>query len=184
MPDTIHVAGNQPGVERLRVGVDFLIRPSRPGDSHLIADSWRRSYEDSEFARTPSLDVYIRSQRAAVLMALEGGEAVVAHDPEDDDHLLGWLCFRRPDVLHYIFVKDFSRGKGIGRALFQHVFPPGTERVYATHVRTWALPTKLSARVRHEGSGGSGRRQQVWAPTWKLFGVWVNFNPFLLLIER
>lgn len=167
--------------ERMVRGRDFEIRPGEERDAAFIRDSWRRSYSDppSDFAIAPDLDTFFRCQKAAIEMALAGGEVLVACDP-DPEHAkrvaLGWICFKRPNVLHYVYVKEGWKGVGLGRALFDAAFPSSEERIFASHVHTVTATTKLV--VRHTKKGPDHKHP---VPSWWMFGRRIQFNPFLVL---
>jgi|1185.fasta_scaffold518409_1 GNAT superfamily N-acetyltransferase len=165
-------------LEPLVVGRDYRLRAFVEADRQLVRDSWRRSYSGpwSDFARAPTFDAFMRGQSAAMDHALASSEAVIACAPDLDDQILGWICFRRPDVLHYLFVKTDFRGHGLGGALFAEAFPPSVERIYSTHIHTIRTPTRLV--VRKLGDDRIDRDHPV--PAWFLFGRRLTFSPWMI----
>lgn len=37
--------------------------------------------------------------------------------PEDPNFVLGWLCWERPNFLHYVYTRDTFRGQGVAHVL-------------------------------------------------------------------
>lgn len=98
------------------------VRPARESDAAFIIDSWKRSYEP----RNVDVDHY-RVEMTRTIRRLIGrpdSDTLVAYDPSDDDHLVGFACFTNYGAraeLHYIYVKQDFRGKGIARRLLDGV---------------------------------------------------------------
>jgi GNAT superfamily N-acetyltransferase len=97
-----------------------VFRESKPEDRAFIYSSWLRSYRDSEFARSLSTDIYFHGHRQVLERILDRATTIVACDPEDPDHIYGWLCHEMgyPPILHYVYVKHPYRGMGLGKQLF------------------------------------------------------------------
>ena len=113
----------------------FGIRVGTPEDMDFIADSWRRSYDDSPWARCPGgLREYISTQSQVIQQCLKTSDVVVAHPVEPDNvptQIMGWMCYRGT-VVHYVYVKAPFRRQGIGTALVEGTLGNPT-RIYHTH---------------------------------------------------
>lgn len=98
------------------------VRDARVSDHAFIIDAWKRSFEGAAAVRMCDRDHY-RAEMTTVIRKLLGKPDVftlVAYDPEDENHLVGFACMTRDDVgaeLHYVYVKKDFRGRGIARAL-------------------------------------------------------------------
>jgi len=98
------------------------VRDARVSDHAFIIDAWKRSFEGAAAVRLCDRDHY-RVEMQHVIKKLLGKPDVftlVAYDPEDEDHLVGFACWTRDDMgaeLHYVYVKKDFRGRGIARAL-------------------------------------------------------------------
>ncbi|HET9045101.1 MAG TPA: GNAT family N-acetyltransferase [Burkholderiales bacterium] len=120
------------------------IRPMVDADAAFVLDSWRRSYEGAAAVRACDPEHYRIEMTRAIRRIISNSTArtVVAYDPEDAGHIVGFACFsvrRRervpphtvtpekplPDTheaeLHYVYVKKDFRGQGIARALLEGV---------------------------------------------------------------
>lgn len=114
----------QPPVNEVNPDAEFrfALRAGGPDDVRFVSESWRRHYSDSNWTRCPGgKDEYIATQKAVIAQALATSEVLIAY-PDMEEHrepkqILGWLCFRHPRVLHYLFVKPYYRRKGIAAAL-------------------------------------------------------------------
>lgn len=135
-----------PQVSPVSPKAEFTLRPATDADLPFVFDSWRRSYGDAEFARSPDLATYIRTQRAVIEQALGTSRVTVAHDQEDERHILGWVCYR-PSVVHYLFVKKPVRGWGIGTALLTHAWPDASGALFTTHNRNLSFARHRGFRV-------------------------------------
>lgn len=182
MADGAGAAGSH-GDERLVLGRDYRIRSVTKPDGELrrfIEMTWRLSYSRpwSDFAATPgapSFDVYHRCQGKAMELAIEGGEVLLACDVQDADLVLGWLCLKRPDVGHYVYVKEPYRGQGVARALFTEAFGDA-KKIYATHIHTSGIRTELTRRRTADGKLDG----KYPVPVWRAFGRRLLFSPWLI----
>lgn len=92
------------------------IRRPRPTDQSYIASTWVSSL--SQVRGTP------RSEANALVDRMLDDPAVrllLAVEPSSIDTILGWLCYTpmpRAQVLHYVYVRDKLRDRGIARALY------------------------------------------------------------------
>lgn len=146
----------------------FALRAGEPADLAFVADSWRRSYSDGDWTRCPGgLSEYIATQRAVIMQALATSEVLIAHPEERTEQILGWACFRRPAVVHYVYVKPFCRQLGIAWKLLTAAFgktPPGC--IYSTH--GWRRPAD------------KGRGVRALAEAAKSVGIALEYNPALI----
>lgn len=93
------------------------VRPARESDMAFVAMSWRASFEPRHaFDREE-----FREEMDRVIRRLcSRGHVRIAHAPDDDDHLIGFAAYSADGrELHYIYVKQDFRGKGIARALLK-----------------------------------------------------------------
>jgi GNAT superfamily N-acetyltransferase len=180
-------------IERALLNRDFRLRPFAETDRAHVDTTWRRSYSDpwSDFAgipHVPGSGLYKRIQGRAIELAMASGQTLIACAPDLDDQILGWVCARPPHVLHYVFVKEDFRGRGLGRALFEAALGAGLERVYVTHVHTALTPTALIVRkttvrtcVDGKWTNVPGFDQAHRVPVWRMFGgVRLHYNPWLI----
>ncbi len=112
------------------------VRPAEEGDTSLVFNSWLRSYRSSpRVAGTPSA-LYYRYHHELVARLLERDESAVlcACDPRRSQKVHGWLCFEWAGsvlVVHYAYVKQIWRHKGIARLLADAAgFEPGISVAY------------------------------------------------------
>jgi hypothetical protein len=111
---------------QLEDGSSISIREALDTDASFIFRTWLRSYRTSLFARQMSNETYYGNHKVLVEAALRGCRVIVAVDPEDPDHIIGWSCFLPSSDLvtvHYVFVKEQFRGMGIMKILLQQVLP-------------------------------------------------------------
>ena len=99
-----------------------VLRPGVAADLPFAVNSWLRSYRIGNNAnvlakRIPH-DAYYADAgfKGAIIRRLTHSTLTVAVDADDSETIYGWAC-TDPDVVHYVYVKDVMRRKGIGRAL-------------------------------------------------------------------
>jgi GNAT superfamily N-acetyltransferase len=127
--------------------ITFDVRPAKPTDMAFVFDSWLKSYRyriDRPAAeshrcprckRMPPRDIngaaavegmrtsdYFDVQRDRIVRLLSRGSTVVVAFPDEPvrspDVIAAWACYDAlPEVLHYVYVDDFYRRKGLARRL-------------------------------------------------------------------
>jgi len=99
-------------------------RQLQEADLNFIWSSWLKSYRSSDFSTSISNDVYFTFHQALInhILLNPTNSATVLVDPEHEDEILGYIvyCTTRP-IIHYVYVKNSYRGRGIGMYLFQGI---------------------------------------------------------------
>ena len=126
-------------------GGNASLRASAPEDTEFIYDSWLKSYRDSKAHKLVRKEFYYRghSNKIDAIVSRQGTRVVVAANTDDAGHLFGYVVFEllpggHNAVLHYIYVKQSYRRRGLGRHLLEVVesagelttmshYPPSTE---------------------------------------------------------
>jgi len=103
-----------------------VLRERRESDDAMIIDSWLRSglqypIFTAECGRPPIRlrpppGLLLSTNRTFLQKILPLTSVTVLADPEDTDHIIGWICYE-PDCLHFIFIKYNFRRLGFGRRL-------------------------------------------------------------------
>ena len=98
---------------------NIRLREFREEDRPLILSTWWKSLKDP-----PTFDVHIpdpiyrREKKAVVNKLLDGAVTLVAHELDDEDKILGYICGEASlPVIHYVYVKRIYTGFGIARLL-------------------------------------------------------------------
>ena len=105
-----------------------IMRMRRETDDAMIIDSWLRSglqypIFTSECGRPPIRlrpphGLLLSTNRTFLQKILPSTSVAVLCDPEDSDHIIGWICYEE-DCLHFIFVKFNFRRLGFGSELMK-----------------------------------------------------------------
>lgn len=137
-----HEPDGQAPVNAVKPDDDFVwaIREATPEDHDFVAYSWRRSYDlngANPLCRCPGgVDEYIRTQRSVIETCLAASRVLVAH-PEypkrRPEQIMGWVCFRSPSVLHYVYTKATFRQLGIAKDLCRQAFGGMPTRLWCSH---------------------------------------------------
>ncbi len=113
------------------MGPKRIIRQRRLEDIPLIKNSWRMSFLDYRRDEdhpghgfiNPNPTVlwatakhYHANMGKRMRRLLSQADFLVACDPDDQDELMGWVCYG-PGVLHYVYVKEAYRRNGLGKEL-------------------------------------------------------------------
>ena len=97
------------------------IRAPNEDDWAFVRDSWKKSYRESQ-RHIPS-SLYWRAQSSEVDGYIGKAEFRVACDPDDADFIWGWACLEG-ETVHYVFVRNSSRGQGIASMLTSGIAHP------------------------------------------------------------
>ena len=105
-----------------------VLRERRESDDAMIIDSWLRSglqypIFTAECGRPPIRlrpppGLLLSQNRTFLQKILPLTSVAVLCDPEDSDHIIGWICYEE-DCLHFIFVKYNFRRLGFANELME-----------------------------------------------------------------
>ena len=105
-----------------------VLRERRESDDAMIIDSWLRSglqypIFTAECGRPPIRlrpppGLLLSQNRTFLQKILPSTSVAVLCDPEDSDHIIGWICYEE-DCLHFIFVKYNFRRLGFANELME-----------------------------------------------------------------
>jgi GNAT superfamily N-acetyltransferase len=136
-----------------------------PGDTGFVVTSWLESFHDgSKVARRVRFGDYRDPQRRIIHRLLRRSLTLVACDPEQREHLLGFVVGERAGtrlVLHYVYVRQTRRQHGCARMLLDEL-----ARRLGTRGITYTHETFVGERIigRHIKAGLDAR--------WNPFLVW------------
>lgn len=120
----------------------ILIREPNNADVSFIFDSWLRSYRRAFANVALSCEDYYPAQRAKVEAILQKATVLVAANEHDPDQIFGYIVFKHPNSLHYVFIKHLFRRMGICERLMQAAFSEAITQsrpIYTDH-STYKLP--------------------------------------------
>ena len=94
------------------------IRNMVEADTNFVFDSWLKSWRKSRYAGVVQNDDYYATYRKTIeRLIMRGAEIKVACNPENENHILGYLCYEiTPDgysIVHFLYVKDPFLKQGI-----------------------------------------------------------------------
>lgn len=121
-----------------------LVEPA-PDEVRFILDAWARSYRDSPWSGTITNDKYAEISRWTITSLVARGAKVLVAIPElGPRRVVGFVCYEKPDVLHYVYVKKNFRGNGVARLLVDAAkYAMGTETpgrfTHRTRASQWLL---------------------------------------------
>ena len=105
---------------------DFAIRPAGPDDMAFVINAWLEGYwPDCPCSVVmPKSAWWPRWHRVVEnILSDERTRTVIACLEERPDQLMGFACYRPPECLHWVYVKQAFRGNGIARALLDVRIP-------------------------------------------------------------
>ncbi len=101
------------------MNIAVTLRAFAPTDAGLVFSSWLRSYWDARplpLREVPRELFFADRGHHGVVTRLIGRGAVVVACSDDPDEIYGWMCIDGR-ALHYVYVKELWRSKGVARAL-------------------------------------------------------------------
>jgi GNAT superfamily N-acetyltransferase len=119
-----------------------VIRSPTDDDLRLVRSAWLTSYSKSDFARLATPPPYWEENGHGGRAYYEGQTALIERliaasmvlVSEGDDGLLDGFAVGWPrTLLHYVYVKQVARGRGVARALLAALELREGERVVYTH---------------------------------------------------
>lgn len=118
-----------------------------PSDIPLITSTWLKTYRAKSLVAQKIMEgCYFNEHNHLINRALMNGRTIVAHDPEEEEHVFGYIVGvnrRTADYLHYIYVKSAFRNKGVGSRLLEEF--QKSEALYNTHE---TLPRHLFTKLK------------------------------------
>ena len=144
----------------MQTGSLWVIRPEKPEDWSFIRAAWTESYRRSRHAGC----IPAQHWRQVMDLTLEhlkasGLAVLLAVDPEDPDHLLGFLA-HTGNVVHYAYVKEPLRRNGICRALLSHIgLHRGESITYTFHTNCSTYFHKRRHMPQIARNGRDGRKE-------------------------
>lgn len=141
----------------------FRVRDAKADDMRFVFDTWTRSFRQHVSPEELRCG-YATAQRELISHCIETGRCVVACSTEDSDErkaedvLYGHACGQVGGdvglVLHFVYVKDVWRRRGIGRALVEELRRTGKNRsVVVTHLPRAQTHRTLVDKVKAMGWG-------------------------------
>lgn len=128
-----------------------VVRDYDPDDWNFITNSWLKSFQNSNFARSIDSGTYFKFQQKRIEEVVGNCIVKVAVSAQDDKQILGYIAYEYGNlvdcIVHYIFVKKTFRGFGIARKLWEDAVT-NTAKVYHTHLTS---PMRTD-RIRKSGS--------------------------------
>lgn len=134
MTRDLHIQQAQPAEP-----VSFSIRPVDKQDVPYIMATWLRALRNQPDPLPD--DLFFAAYRPLAIRLLRSSQTRVAVDPEGK--ILGFsVTWDSDGVLHWVYVRERKRGRGIGLALISHLpaRPPFT-------LRTWSAKTTFRAHL-------------------------------------
>lgn len=100
------------------------LRPSCVDDLGFIISSWRDSWHRGcPDLRMVRFATYKEPMRRRILALVERSSVVVACDPGDNSHILGWACVEKragSAVVHYVYTVQTRREHGLAATMLRH----------------------------------------------------------------
>lgn len=113
------------------------IRGLKNLDLAFILSTWLESYRKSPFAHRIKNSVFFPHHRKIAEHLLAKCITRVAHLPDEEDVILGYICAEPPKTVHYIFVKDPWRNMHIAKRLLEDMGFNKSQGFQFTH---WTKP--------------------------------------------
>ena len=114
------------------VDLRCTLRTHTEEDLPLIYSSWCSQVRAMQPLSVLTPEEFRRLHRPVVDYCLQKHGAIVACNPDMDDHVYGYICAGK--ALHMIYVRNTFRQFGVGKRLMRAVFPEFLQdTIYHTH---------------------------------------------------
>ena len=125
----------------------YLVRQHQKSDMGFIVDSWTESWHGSTMREVRYR--YFRDPcRARINDIVRRNYVLVACDPENPDHIFGYIVYNPESrVVHYMYVTVTRRKTGLARELFQKALGEFTDLWFFTHL------TRVGYKLAHTRGG-------------------------------
>jgi len=124
------------------------IRPPSKEDTSFIFNSWLKSYRSSNFAKDQCNSVYYDNYKNIVNAMLERSMVAIICNPEDDNHLYGYIIFEHLPastlLVHYIYIKHTYRKNGLAKKLIEKVRLSPTPILASHHTQVCKTTKSIS----------------------------------------
>lgn len=112
----------------------IIYRGPRQGDVAYISKAWKESLRSEMMFEYGNLDPmpFYKEMDRRVPRLLSRSTVVVACNPADEDHILGWIA-AEGQVVHYVFVRRAWRSKGLAQRLLDEAGVSRDRYIYGTH---------------------------------------------------
>ncbi len=123
------------------------LRPYAETDLPVAVHAWTQELRHSGFSRSVPDNVYFPEQRRLVTALVCASTTLVACNPEDANHVFGYVCGVRGvpgssvSVLHWLYVKSVYRKVGLGALLLDALLGTVEDRL----LTYWSQPSKFAA---------------------------------------
>ena len=128
------------------------VRPIKDTDRDFVINAWLMAHRNSSECVRQSNPTYYSNQEPLIQRLLDVATTLVATADDDDDQLAGFITFQHIDgvpVVHYFFVKNLFRRRGIARELFAAAnINPALPLVY-THLTHKSLAKDYMYTAKH-----------------------------------
>jgi GNAT superfamily N-acetyltransferase len=134
----------------------FALRPSNEGDLGFIVHSWTESWHrNSPEMRQVRFGVFRNAMRRRAVSFAARCTTLVACDPGDHSHVLGWACVEQRGglgVVHYVYVRETRREHGLAA----HLVRQALARAGCAEGAPWVFTHATYVGVRIAGRKGHG----------------------------
>lgn len=98
----------------------WKIRSVSSKDIPFIYSSWLKSYKfGSDSMKNMRSSVFFENYREILDIILTKSEILIACLKEDEDVILGYICYEPTAIVHYCFIKEAFRNLGIASDLYR-----------------------------------------------------------------
>lgn len=118
---------------KTKKGTEGEVRGVKSTDVNFIWNSWLNSYRSSKATAGLCNDEYFERWGKVVADIKSRSDVVVLCNPDDEDHLFGWVCGEYVTegpgdagiwILHYVYLKQWCRREGFAEELIRYMLQP------------------------------------------------------------
>lgn len=114
------------------------LRPPSIQDKEFILNSWLKSNRNSDLTNYINNNLYYNYYDKLVKNCLMRSQATIACNPEDENHVYGYLVYELLGdifIINYVYVKKTFRELGVAKQMLTAVYPEfGQVESFITHI--------------------------------------------------
>jgi len=117
--------------------LEIKTRPGRKLDEDFIYSSWIHCLGNVRPYCSLDKNWFSSAQHSLIDHLLDRSHVLVAHDPEDDNQIYGYLvCEPKKNVLHWVYVKQLFRRADIGTRLINQALNTNADIIVSIRTPT------------------------------------------------
>lgn len=111
---------------------ELKTRPPKATDLNFIFASFSNSMKrESELGRSCRSSIFFPDFQKVIDRILATSQVLIACSPEEENAIMGYLIYERPETVHFAFVRPSCRMKNVARDMIEEVMPGSKNIIFS-----------------------------------------------------